>query len=103
MTPKRHDFYRDFDKDGTTKSMRAIYRDNNIDESTGRLWKKQRENFGSMAVRRTRTISKRLGRPSKILKSTCKMLVDPRYNPVCKQPYEVMIQYFNLPVGKRQL
>jgi hypothetical protein len=95
-TPKRRDFYRDFyrdfDKDCATKSMRAICRDNNIDESTGRLWKKQRENFGSMAVRRTRGISKKLWRPSKISKSTCKILVDPRRNPVRKQPYEVMIQ-----------
>ena len=59
--------------------------------------------MGSMAVRRTRQVSTKLGRPSKISKSTCKMLVNPRRNPVRNQPYEVMIQHFKLPVGPRQL
>ena len=83
--------------------MRAICRDNKIDDHTGRRWKKQREDLNSMAIRRTRCISKMLGRPSKISKSTCKMLENPARNPVRKQPYEVMIEHFQLPVRKRQL
>jgi hypothetical protein len=93
-TPKRRDFYRDLDRDGATKSMRAIYRDNKIDDHIDRRWKKQREDLGSMAIRRTRSISKKLGRPSKISKPTCKMLVDPARNPVRKQPYKIMIEHF---------
>ena len=53
-----------------------------------------------MAVRRTRQTSKKLERPSKISKATCKMLIDP--NPVRKEPYEVMTEHFRLPVQKPQ-
>ena len=102
-TPKQRDFYREYDKNSTSKSIRAICRKVKIDEHTGRRWKKQRENIGSIAVRCTRQTSKKLGRPSKISKATCKMLVNPDRNPVCKEPYKVMIEYFKLPVQKHQL
>ncbi len=59
--------------------------------------------MGLIVVRRIRRILKKLGRPLKISKATCKMLVDPKRNPIRKQPYEVMIEHFKLPVKKRQL
>lgn len=101
-TPKRRDFFYDLEKYSSTKSMRAICRDNKIDERTGRRWKKQQETFGLIAMRRTRGISKKLGRPLKLSKSTCEMLVSKK-NPLRRQPYEVMIEELKLPVQKRQL
>ncbi|KAG9249103.1 hypothetical protein BJ878DRAFT_571837 [Calycina marina] len=56
-----------------------------------------------MVTGRTGGISKQLGRPSKISKATCKMLVYKDRNPFRKQPYQVIIEQFKLSVGKRQL
>ncbi|KAG9245571.1 hypothetical protein BJ878DRAFT_10347 [Calycina marina] len=62
---------------------------------------KQREDFGSMATRRARGVSKQFGRHSRISKATCKMLIYKDRNPFRKQPF--MIEQFKLPVGKCQL
>ena len=83
--------------------MRAICRDHNISEGTGRLWKKQREELGSLAYRHTRRLSSKLGRRSKVTKSVCKKLVSPSRNSVRNQPLEAQIAYHNIPVKRRQL
>lgn len=44
-----------------------------------------------------------LGRPSRVTKSMCKMLVDPAKNPIRDQLYEAQIAHHNIPVRKRQL
>jgi transposase len=72
-------------------------------EGTGRLWVKQRENMGSLAYRSLRKRSTNLGRPSKVTKSMCQMLVDPERNPVRDQLYEAQIEFHGIPVKKRQL
>jgi hypothetical protein len=83
--------------------MRQICREIGTSEGTGRRWNKERRNLGSIAYRSTRNRSTKLGRPSKVTKSMCKMLVDPAQNPVRDQLYEAQIEYHSLPVKKRQL
>lgn len=72
------------------------------DEGTARRWIKQRENMGSLAYRRTRKMSNKLGRRSKVTKKVCKMLVSPSQNPVRNQPFDAQIEFHNIPVKRRQ-
>jgi hypothetical protein len=48
-------------------------------------------------------MSIKLGKPSKVTKSICKMLVDPARNPVRNQLYDAQIGFHNIPVQRRQL
>jgi hypothetical protein len=57
--------------------------------------------MGYAAVRRTREISKKLGEKSKVTPVMCKILVDPKRNPVRDQLYKAQIKYYNLPVQTR--
>lgn len=59
--------------------------------------------MGSQGVRTTRKISKKLGRPSKVTKSICQMLVDPARNPIRDQLYKAQIEYHGIPCKLRQL
>src|ERR1700712_1085558 len=102
-TERRMKFFKAYDKDCKVKSFRAICRDEDEAESTARGWMTQRRNLGLLANRRTRKLSKRLGKPSKITPAMCRMLVDPKQNPVRNQLYDVQIEYHKLPVQKRQL
>jgi hypothetical protein len=102
-TIKKTRFFQAYDKEYTSKSLRAIARDESTTERTARRWLKQRENIGSLAYRYTRKLSKKLGRPSKVTKSMCKILVDPAKNPIRNQPYEAQITYYKIPVQRRQL
>lgn len=86
-----------------TRSRRAIAADCGISESTARDWDRKYKEMGSLAFRRTRPRSAILGRKSKVTKAMCKLIVSPTRNPIRKQPYEVQIPYFKLPVQKRQL
>lgn len=81
-TTRRTRFFDALSQNAGSKSLRRITAECNIHESTGRKWKKQWENMGCLAKRRTRPTSTLLGRRSKVSKSTCKMLVSPSRNPV---------------------
>jgi hypothetical protein len=84
-------------------TMRSICKaTNTTSPPTGRRWLKQRDLLGSPAFRRTRKLSSRLGRKSRISDETCKILVSPSRNPIRDQ-YKAQIAYHNLPVKKRQL
>ena len=96
-------FFDALDDNPTKRSQSWICIELGIDEKTGRNWKAQREEMGSLARRSTRGRSTTLGRRSKITKSMCKMLVDPSRNPVRRQPYDAQIAYHNIPCKKRQL
>ena len=61
------------------------------------------EALGSLARRSTRKRGQKPGPASKVTKSMCKKLVDPKHNPVRFAQLEAQIQYYNLPVGRRQL
>jgi len=102
-TVKKCRFYDAYDRDYNEKSLRQIARETPTSEGTARRWLRQRESLGSIAYRTTRKRSTKLGRPSKVTKSMCKMLVNPSKNPVRDQPYEAQIEYHHIPVGKRQL
>ena len=102
-TIKKTRFFQAYDKEHTSKSLRAIARDESTTERTARRWIKQRETIGSLAYRHTRKMSKKLGKPSKVTKSMCKILVDPAQNPVRNQPYDAQIGFHDIPVQRRQL
>ena len=87
-TVKRCRYYNIYDKDHNEKSQRQICREVGIDDHTGRRWLRQRESLGSAAYQHTQKRSTKLGRPSKVTESMCKMLVDPKQNPVRKHCYE---------------
>jgi hypothetical protein len=57
-------------------------------------WLNQREELGSPAHRRTRKLSDKLGRASRIQKKNVKTLLNPKKNPFRKERYEVRIKYF---------
>jgi transposase len=88
-TVRKPRFYNAWDREHENRSMRAICKDYNITEGTGRLWKKQREELGSLAYRHTRKLSSNLGRRSKVTKAVCKMLVSLLRNQVRNQLYNI--------------
>ena len=103
-TRRRMRFFDAFDRDSSTKSHRQIARENDIPWTTAYRWMRQRETMGSLAMRQTRRVSKsKLGRPSKVTPAMCAMLVNPAQNPVRDQLYEAQIEFYHLPVQKRQL
>ena len=71
------------------KPFRQICRDETVDESTGRLRRRQRENIGCLAMRKTG----KLGRNSKVTPAICKMLVDLKRNLVRNQLYKAQIEH----------
>ncbi|KAH8585433.1 hypothetical protein B0O99DRAFT_749035 [Bisporella sp. PMI_857] len=85
------------------KSNRAICKDCGISEGTGRYWKKEYQSVGERAKKPMRNKSSVLGRKSRVDKSICKMLCSPTRNPVRMEQYEAQIEYYNLPIKKRQL
>jgi hypothetical protein len=87
-TVKKCRFYDAYDKDHNEKSLRQIARDEGTTDGTAGRWLRQRESLGSIAYRSSRKRSTKLGRPSKVTKPMCKMLVNPAQNPVRDQPYE---------------
>lgn len=102
-TIKKTRFYDAYDEHHEHKSMRAICAGEKITEGCGRKWIRQRQELGSAAYRHSRGRSTKLGRPSKVTKSMCKMLVDPTQNPIRNQPYDAQIAYHRIPVKRRQL
>ena len=102
-TRKRTRFFNAYDRDHATKSFRQLCVDEDVGESTGRYWLRQRRNLGHLAIRRTRKLSDKLGMKSKVTKTICKMLVDPKQNPIRDQLYEAQLTFHDLPVQKRQL
>ena len=80
----------------TTKLVSQICLDEEVEESTGRYWLRQRRNLGHLAIRRTRKLSDKLRMKSEVTKSICKMFVDPKQNPVRDQLYEAQIQFHDI-------
>lgn len=84
-------------------SIRSIVRSYAPSEATGWRWHKELQILGSPARRRLRPRSTNMGHPSQVSDETCKMLVSPSRNPVRDQQYEAQIEYYKLPIKKRQL
>jgi transposase len=102
-TTRRCRFFDALARNGWTKSMRSIATEVGISEACGRKWKKQCEELGPIAKRKTRQRSKVLGRKSRVTKSMYKKLCSPSRNPVRKQPYKAQIAFHKIPVARRQL
>ena len=110
--PKRHEydtirkcrFYDAFDSRKKGDSFRQICKHPqiNIPPSTARRWLKEREILGSKAFRRTRKISKRLGRDYTVSEATLAPLLDEN-NPLNTKPYETQIKELHLPLTTRSL
>ena len=84
-------------------SLRKAAKAEYIPWSTVKDWAKQRKEFGSSALWRTRPLSKKLDRSEKLSSIIYKKLVSPFRNPVWEQLYEAQIQYHNLGVTKQTL
>ncbi|PQE16394.1 hypothetical protein CJF31_00009603 [Rutstroemia sp. NJR-2017a BVV2] len=102
-TPRKTQFFNALARKGNSKAIRTIAKEYCIAESTARKWRQQYLDIGEEAKRYTRARSKVLGHNSRVTKSICKMLVSPSKNPVRKQPLEAQIEYYKIPVKKRQL
>ena len=112
IKPKRHEidtlrrarFFNAFDDLNDPRSVRQICKDPkiNIAESTGRLWLKQRDLIGSPAMRRTRKLSKRLGRPYTVDPSELQPLLSPTH-PYHDARFEAIVADFNIPIQPRTL
>src|SRR6266496_169514 len=109
--PKRHEyvtirksrFYNAFDSKKNDESLRQICKrpQINIPPSTARRWLKERDTLGSKALRRTRKISKRLGRKYTVTTATLDDLLR-KDNPL-NTPYETIVKELNLPIKPRTL
>ncbi|KAH8749406.1 hypothetical protein F5882DRAFT_82402 [Hyaloscypha sp. PMI_1271] len=80
-TIKKGRFFNAWDTRDSTDTLGAICKATDTTQITARRWLKQREQIGSPALRRTRKLSNRLGRKSKVSDETYKMLVSPSRNP----------------------
>jgi hypothetical protein len=100
-TVKKTRFFNAYDKQSSSSSIRSVAAQYGIADKTARRWLHEREIHGSIAYRRSRKRSIRLGRLPKLSHDTCEMLVSPSRNPVRNQLYEAQIQYHNLNVSKR--
>jgi len=103
-TIKRMKFFDAFDHKKKDDSLRQICKrpDINIGPSTGRKWLKQREEYGSLALRRTRKLSSNLGRPFSVSASVLNDLIRDN-NPLNTKPYETQVQQLDLPVTAHTL
>ncbi|TAQ83164.1 hypothetical protein B7494_g8513 [Chlorociboria aeruginascens] len=102
-TPVRCRFFDAYDQQYPDKSTSKICRDINISSPTGRRWLRQRQELGSPAYRRTRPLSKNLGRPPIISAEQCHMLISPSKNPVRNQHYEAQLDHHNIKGNVRTL
>ena len=101
-TRHRTRFFNAWDHRLPGTSQRSLAAHYGIDESTGRKWLRDRAIWGSSAERRTRKLSKRLGRPQELTPTKLRQLPMPG-NPVREEPLEVQIDYHDIPLQKHQL
>jgi hypothetical protein len=96
-------FFSAWDARESTDSIRSICKDTKTTKGTASRWLRQREQLGSPALRRTRKLSDRLSKKSKVSNEVLQMLVSPSRNPVRDQLYEAQIEYHKIPIKARQL
>ena len=97
-------FYDAFDSRKKSDSLRQICKNPriNIPPSTARRWLRERDILGSKASRRTRKISRRLGRKYKVAEATLAPLLDEN-NPLNTKPYATQIKELRIPLTTRSL
>lgn len=102
-TKTRIEFFHDYDTATPSKTLARICKPFQIDRRTGRRWLHQRRELGSPAIHRMRTLSTKIGRPSRVSKDVVKMLVSPSQNKVRDQALEAQIEFHDINVQRRQL
>ena len=100
-TIKRTKFFDAWDARPKGESQRSFCNRTKYHRTTIRDWLNQRGQIGDVAYRRTRQLSNRLGRPSRIQKKHVKKLLNPKINGVRDEPLEVQITEFDLRVFVR--
>ena len=101
-TPKKTQFFQDYDRDHRLKPLGVLYRDAGVRSPIARRWLRQRRELGPEAYRSTRKRSNILGRRSEIFKEVYKHLVSTA-NPVRYQTLECNIEFHDLPIKRRAL
>ena len=103
-TIRRARFFNAYDDPQRRVSLRAICRRKDIDisASTGTKWLQKRAELGSPAIRKTRRLSTRLGRPNIVNDATVKAILQPSH-PLNSEPYETIIEAENLSIQPRSL
>lgn len=103
-TVRKSRFFELFDSRRNGDSLRQICKNPqiNIPPSTGRRWLNERDHLGDKAFRRTRKISKRLGRKYIVATETLDDLLR-KDNPLNTKPYETIVKELNLPIKPRTL
>ena len=99
-TTKRARFFHALQNKKDGQSFNEICRQKGIEipPSTGRDWKRQFEQQGEKAIRRTRRQSTRLGQPPKVSEAELTAVFDPQH-PLHTAPYKS----FEFDLGSRQL
>jgi hypothetical protein len=97
-SPRKTTFYNTLACDRDKKALRTIAKEYNITSSIIRDWRNQYEAIGSLIKRYLQSRSKILGRKSKVTKPICKILISLLRNPVRKQPLDIQIKFYKLPV-----
>lgn len=95
-TPRKAQFYHDYDMRLPGTSIRQVERNNDIRHATAARWLKERQILGSPARRRSRKRSSLLGPHFQVSKEQCQDLINPDKNPVRDQQYEAQIKYHNI-------
>jgi hypothetical protein len=95
-TIKRSRFFDAYDSKENDGSLSKLCKtlDFNLPPSTARTWLKKREILGDQARRRTRKISSRLGRKSKVSASDIDKLTN-QEDPIHQEPYENQAKTLN--------
>ena len=100
-TVRKSRFFELFDSRRNADSLRQICKNPqiNIPPSTGRRWLNERDHLGDKAFRRTRKLSKRLGRKYIVATETLDDLLR-KDNPLNTKPYETIVK--ELQVGDNE-
>jgi hypothetical protein len=99
-TVKKTKFFCAYDRKPDDESLRTFAAKQGISRTTAHSWLRQREELGFQAYRRTRPRSTHLGRPPKVSKEHCKMLIGPE-NPVDYLPHKAQLQYHHIDASVR--
>jgi hypothetical protein len=100
---KKRAFFNAYDARNSPENHLTIARRQNITSPTARRWLRQREIFGSPSYHRIRKCSDNIGRPKKITREQCQMLISPSRNPVRDQLYDAQLEYHNIHASTRTL
>jgi hypothetical protein len=102
-TVKKSRFFEAYDsRTRGEDSLESLATKHGIAKRTAYKWLKKRQIQGSPAYRKTRKLSKRLGRQPKLINDQLQRLLSPS-NPVRNQHYEHQIEHFGLSCGIRTL